>query len=388
MAGYLPFGLLSGSGQSYGKDFDSALQLNAQNYQNIYGGYGDLLAQQQNANQALESGYSNRAQNAMNLLAGMEESQRQDIQAGATRASASNAQDLIGRGLSNTTVQNSLARGVESDKNRAVNNLVGQMAGLKSSTYAALTGDKLAAMGRNRDAANDIARQRLAFQERVSAPYPDSSKYAALAQQAGANQMAGMGMQGGGMRQPGGGGPRNNGGFLRNPGANAGQAGAAGGGVQVPWLQMGQNPFGGGPLAGPDFGGAGGGMPPGGGFPGGIPQQMPGYGCPNGDCSGSWDATIPPLDFGGSSGGYSPSSFGGGFGTPAAGSYGGSYGAPLTGPGASPTPSTNYGFGISGYAPYTAGGPSINAPFGPAATDADYYSGAAQYYGGSFSPWG
>lgn len=281
---YLPFAGLLGSGTNYGKDYASALAINAANYGNAVSGYNDLLARQQSSNDAISSGYANRAANAMQLLAGLEQGQRQDLETGATRATAQNAQDLIGRGLSNTTVQNTLARGVEADKNRAVNNLVGQMAGLKSSTYAALEGDRLRALDANNDAYNRLAMQRLAMQERVSAPYPDAGKYAALAQQAGANRMAGAGMQGGGgmpRQMPGAGGVQNNGGVLRNPWAGGGGRVGAGGPAAGDIFNQFGGGVGGGGFAGPL---AVGGLPPGI-ASNGFPMQSD---CPNGDCGGSW----------------------------------------------------------------------------------------------------
>ena len=289
MAGYLPFAGLLGSGKSYDKDYGSALALNAANYNNIYGGFQDLLAAQQTGNQAIESGYTERRNNAMQLLAGLEQGQREDIQAGATRATSQNSQDLIGRGLSNSTVQSTLARGVEADKNRAVNNLVGQMAGTKANIYSALEGDRLNAMNANRDALNRIAQQRLGFQERVSAPYPDAGKYAALAQQAGANRMAGAGMgpQGGGLprQMPGGGGMQGGGGI----------------GPEIA-RQQGLGRMGGGPAQWRDPpAGIGAGVAPG---MGGIPQPMP-PGIAQGGMDGGYGAILGGI------GSFDPCKYGG-----------------------------------------------------------------------------
>ena len=287
--------------------------MNAANYANVYSGFNDLLARQQSGEQAMNAGYTDRRNNAMQLLAGLEQGQRQDIEAGATQQVSTNTQNLIGQGLNNTTVKQTLARGVEADKNRAVNNLVGQMAGTKANIYSALEGDRLSYMQSSRNAYNQLARERLAMQERVNSPYPDAAKHAALAQQRGANAMGGAGMGGGGGGM--GGGRRMGGGGPQQP--QPGQMGNAFGGGPL-WLPPGQRQGGGGGGFGGGFGdgfvgpaavvGGGGGFGGGGQLPpgvwgGGVPQQMPGYGCPNGDCGGAWEAAGAVL------GGY-----GGGFG--------------------------------------------------------------------------
>lgn len=310
--GALPFGSLAGGGYNYGQDHNAALAMNAANYGNIYGGYQDLLQQQQQANAGIDQQYASLSQQVQQSLAGAEQGQREDIQAGATRAAAQNTQDLIGRGLGNSTVTSTLARGVEADKNRAVNNLVGQMAGQRASYLASLGSQRLQMRQGNQDAYNRLAQARMAMQERVNSPYPDAAKYAALAQQMGANRMAGAGMGGGGFGGDMGGGgmmqPRRGGGIGGGNGMVQQRPGGGQGNPQIPWVGgaapggavggipgMGGGVGVGGGAAGPgDPGfvpapgvGFGPWMPPGAGPGSPFPMAGP---CPGGDCGGAYSA--------------------------------------------------------------------------------------------------
>lgn len=201
IGGALPFngnsvsGFASGNpgeiAANYQQAYNNALGMNSANYANILKGYQSALAQQTTAQQAIQSGYSNLYNDVLAKVSGIGQARANEINDAAARNLAAGSQQLIDRGLGNTTIQSSVARGVEGDRTRrqiendeSVASLMGNymsslgLAGLRSTEQGVnnLTGLNL---------------RQLDFMNSVTAKYPDAGLYAGLAQQAGRNQGGG-----------------------------------------------------------------------------------------------------------------------------------------------------------------------------------------------------
>lgn len=220
--GALPFG---GGGGVYGaasgdpgaiaadytKSYNSALAMNQANYNNILAGYQKSLASQTSAQQAIQAGYSNLYNDVLGRISSEGESRRQGIDRASAQTLAKSSQQLIDRGLGNSTIQTSVNRGVEADRNFQQLNLSDQLA-RQSADYMSRLG--LAGLGseqRGQDAMLGQFNRQLDFMNSVTAKYPDAGMYGQLAMQAGQAKAAERGAY-----QTGGGS------FAGNPGPRAG----------------------------------------------------------------------------------------------------------------------------------------------------------------------
>lgn len=227
----------------YQQAYNNALAMNQSNYNNILRGYQQSLAQHSSAEAAISAGYSGLYNDVIAKVSGIGQARANDINAASARALASGSQQLIDRGLGNSTVQSSLNRGVESDRNRQLTQL--------SDDQARMVGDYMSQLGlaglSNRqyglDASTAQLNRQLDFMNSVTAKYPDANLYGQLAAAAGyknaANQPFTTVSFGGGAF--GGGGPGPKLGYVPGPGpyeesgaAFDGGGGATGGGNS--WL--------------------------------------------------------------------------------------------------------------------------------------------------------
>jgi hypothetical protein len=320
---------------------------------------GDLRSQAAVQNADINRRYGQLSADVLGGIRGIEASRLQDINTQYARDASDATQSLASRGLGNTTVQESVSRGLQSDRDRARTRLANEIAGLTAGYQSQLGLAGLSDLRRGQeqgvslgqygiglmgDQANDLVRQQeqqVGFGREfrnylagVQAPYPDASMFAALAQQAGAAQQAQadrsqlMGVLGG-------------------MGAVAGQAGGAGVTAAVPTT--------------------------GGGFMGSTGRGMSGP-------EGNYGATVGPM--------LLPS--GGGFGTPAMAppvSVGAVYGPALQGAGGGMTGGAYLAPGVpleasdaAAYAPALATG----GGFGSTGDASAGVSGG----GGSYSPYG
>ncbi len=93
--------------------------------------------------QAIDAQHANRASNLLDLLAtsGRESAERIDRQYNRNRAQSTS--DLVSRGLHNTTVADSVARGIEEDRSRELRGLEEQLMAQELGLATQLTGDQL-----------------------------------------------------------------------------------------------------------------------------------------------------------------------------------------------------------------------------------------------------
>lgn len=150
-----------------GQDYLSSLnQLNALHNigrSPLLGGYQDRtqrnLLQREGDRDALNQGYSDRQNTGMELLRGLGSEARENINTkydeAITKAKASNDQDLINRGLSNTTIRSSNQSGIQSrfnrDRDLALNDLDTALRNQLFGAFSNLSGDRLGAQERGAD---------------------------------------------------------------------------------------------------------------------------------------------------------------------------------------------------------------------------------------------
>lgn len=235
IAGGLNFGGVPAQ-NDYMSAYQNALSLNQQNYGNILAGYQGTLAAQQGPQQQIQQGYSDLSGQVMGDISGIDASQRQAIADQYAQSSGQQAQGLINRGLGNTTVANSVQRGLQLDKSKADIALSNQMAQLTAGyrSQLGLAGLNYANQANMQNSAQ--RNQQLGFMERVNAPYPNAKNYADASLQGQTLALARQGMNrgagGGGISGAGGGGAA---GMSRGGGISGlggGMGGGGGGGIQ------------------------------------------------------------------------------------------------------------------------------------------------------------
>jgi hypothetical protein len=191
--------------------YNNALSLNKQNYSNILGGYQTALQSQQAVQQGIQQGYATLSSNVLGTIQGIDASQRQAIRDQYAMQAGQTAQGLINRGLGNTTVANSMQRGVAADRAKADIALTNQTQQLNAGYQSnlGLAGLNYANQANTQNTA--LRSQQLGWMNSINSPYPDPMKYSMLAQQKGAVQ-AGLGGIGAfGARGGGGGTPMSSG---------------------------------------------------------------------------------------------------------------------------------------------------------------------------------
>lgn len=200
ITGSLPFGggggnidfsgSAAGLASNYKGAYDSALAMNQTNYNNIMGGYNQLLADQQAQQGRVSAGYTSLYNNVLNTIQGTQQANATAIADEYARQGGMQAQGLINRGLGNTTVQNSVQRGIVNDRDKALTNNQNQFAQLQANYMSQLGLSGLAYDAQAQQQNSRMAEQQLQFMNSVSAAYPAAGLYAQLAQQGAANEQS------------------------------------------------------------------------------------------------------------------------------------------------------------------------------------------------------
>lgn len=172
-------------GQQYQNAYSSSLQQNKSNYDNIMAGYRQTLASQTANQQAITAGYSTLYNDVLAGIKGIGASRDTDIGNAAVANLGKGTQSLIDRGLGNTTVQDSMARAVESDKQRELTANANQVAGLTAQYGSQLGLAGLSARQGQVDRDTQLNLNQLGFMNSVNAGYPNAGMYGQLAQQFG-----------------------------------------------------------------------------------------------------------------------------------------------------------------------------------------------------------
>jgi len=184
----LPAGAVQGlntlAGQ-YGQSYQAALQQNQAMYNNILGGYQQLMGNQQAAQQPIIQGYANLKTEVLGDIKGIDASEKQAIQDAYASQSGAAQQSLINRGLGNATISDSVQRGLGLDQQKAQIALQNQMAQLTAG-YASNLGQAGLNYQNQANMQNTaLGQSQLNFMNSVQAGYPDPNAYNALFGQAG-----------------------------------------------------------------------------------------------------------------------------------------------------------------------------------------------------------
>jgi hypothetical protein len=202
IGGNLNFGSVPSSTTDYAGAYQNALGLNQSNYANILAGYQQTAGQQQTAQQAIEGGYGNLYGAVQNTIQGIGASQSQAIADTYAQQSGNSAQDMINRGLGNTTVQQSVQRGNLLDEQKAQTGLANQMAQLQAGYQSNLGQAGLNYANQANMQNTALSGQQLNWMNSVNSPYPNAQAYGNLALQQGyaqqAKLLAGQAPRGGG----------------------------------------------------------------------------------------------------------------------------------------------------------------------------------------------
>ncbi len=178
IGGPLPF---SGGAKDYTTAYNQALNFNRTNYNQILAGYNQTAAAQQAGQNQITQGYSTLRGDVLGGLAGIDKSQRQQIADDYAKQVGTESQRLISRGLGNSTVQQSIARGLMYDKAKADVDLTNRTQALNAQYSSQLGLAGLGYQGQALQERTGFANQTLQFLNSINAPYPDIGSYAALA---------------------------------------------------------------------------------------------------------------------------------------------------------------------------------------------------------------
>lgn len=185
-------------GKAYQTGYDQSLAMNRANYGNIFQGYQNLIAQQQQSLRQIPRGYGRLAKAVLGDLQGANQSQLDDINDNYRKATADVTTSLGARGLGNTTVVDTMQRGVEFDRNRAETYANNQFAKSIADVRSGLGTQQLQSRYDTTMANAALGQNLLQWQNTINAPYPDVGLYAQLAQMYGQQQPGNTGQIGSG----------------------------------------------------------------------------------------------------------------------------------------------------------------------------------------------
>jgi hypothetical protein len=184
----------------YGSEYNTALNLNNQNYQNILSNYGQNVGAVQGQVGNVAAGYGALSQQVQGTIAGIGKSQSQAIQDVYAQQAGGLNQQLTNRGLGNSTVVSSMQRGLTLDSQKAQIALANQIAQLTAG-YQSQLGS--AGLGAQMQGAGIMAGQGNALGGNLASyktPYPSWPPNASQSRQSSMSpyQMGGRGgMMGG-----------------------------------------------------------------------------------------------------------------------------------------------------------------------------------------------
>lgn len=182
------------------KSYDSAYQnytnLNKQLYDNINAGYAQMLTEMRQAQAGLQAGYTGLESRVMQRLAGKNKSNIRDINNRYTALSGQMSQQMIDRGLGNTTVQQSIQRGLASDRSAEATRSREGYSKLMADYQTKIGGNALEAQQQGFSMMSGIQGRTLDWMNSITAPPPDPGLYAQLAAMEREGRMPGGGLPG------------------------------------------------------------------------------------------------------------------------------------------------------------------------------------------------
>ena len=122
-----------------GKDYSSIINNATNQYNSVISGYKSTLAQQQQQQQGIISGYNDLQKNVLGGLAGSSAAEQQDIAEQYKVAGDKTISGMIGKGLYNSTLADSYANRLNLDQARAQND--------RANKFATTAADKTTQLG-------------------------------------------------------------------------------------------------------------------------------------------------------------------------------------------------------------------------------------------------
>lgn len=185
-----PKAAMANLGNLYQQQYQSALDMNRQLHDQVQTNYGTLRNE---ADQVYSNIYKNldaRYGDVLGRIAGTNTSNIRDIEANARAASAAANQNLISRGLGNSTIVNSANRGINSDRQREITRSNEQFAQLGAGYADRIWQERTNAQQNKAQHLTNLGLAQNAALERVNAGYPDAQMFSSLAQMYGAQSEA------------------------------------------------------------------------------------------------------------------------------------------------------------------------------------------------------
>lgn len=190
-----PATTLANLGSNYANAYNSSLQQNQANYNNILAGYQQTAGNQAAGQAATQAGYGQLSNDVMGGIAGIGSDQQALLGRLYTQQRGNAMQGLINSGLGNSTVTSSVNRGIGLDESLARNNLANSIAQTKAGFQSNLGLAGLGYAGQSVRDNSALAQNQLGWMNSVNAGYPDAGMYGQLAMQAGAAQQSALNRQ-------------------------------------------------------------------------------------------------------------------------------------------------------------------------------------------------
>ncbi len=174
----------------YQQAYNSALSMNQQNYANILKGYQQTQLAQMGSQQAINKGYGKLLNDVLGHVAKVGLSDRQSITDMYAQRGGETQQNLVGAGLGNSTVTESMRRGLTLDEAKANMQLSEQLSKMYAGYLSDIGTKQLAYRERAGQARTGLSSDQLNWMNSIQAQYPDASAYSQIAQGLGAAEEA------------------------------------------------------------------------------------------------------------------------------------------------------------------------------------------------------
>ncbi len=174
-------------GPMYQQSYLGSLGLNQQLLGGLQTGYDTLRSNADQQYGDISKGYQSLYGDVLGRIAGTNQTNMNDINTSYNARAGGATQDLISRGLGNSTVQSAIQRGIENDRQRALTGSQNQFAQLGAGYASALGQAGLQSQQQGANLGANLGQAQLGMLERVNVPYPNAQMYSQLAQMYGSN---------------------------------------------------------------------------------------------------------------------------------------------------------------------------------------------------------
>lgn len=177
-------------GNLYQQQYGAALDMNRGLFDASQTGYEALRSSVDRDYQSVLGGYQDLYGDVLGRLAGTNSSNIMDINTNAAAQSGAASQQMVNRGLGNSTVQQNMQRAIALDRARAVTDSENRFAQLGANYASQIGGDRLRSQQQGIGLGAQLGQAQLGMLERVNAGYPDAGMYGSLAQMYGSQAEA------------------------------------------------------------------------------------------------------------------------------------------------------------------------------------------------------